>query len=271
MIARTDSDTARSVLASKVSGMRTLAPLLLERRLDFVALCSSTAGLVGEPGQVAYCAANAVLDAWSHHLRNAHVPVVSIDWGTWRDVGMAIETELPENLKAWRASTLAGGITPEEGGTAFRLALAAGVPQVVIAPATSSRAANAEAGAGASLSADSSRVAAPGERFARPGLPQQYTAPTTDVQRALVNMWEELLGVEPIGIDDDFFALGGHSLLATRFLANIWRDFAVEMSLAAFFEHPTIAQMADEIVLRQIATYDPSAVEAALAEIKVGE
>ena len=184
---------------------------------------------------------------------------------------MAVETELPENLMAWRASTLAGGITPEEGGAAFRLALATGLPQVVIAPAVASRASNVEAGAGAAASADPARVAAPRGRFARPDLPQDCTAPANDVQRALATMWEELLGVAPIGINDDFFALGGHSLLATRILANLWRDFAVEMSLAAFFEHPTIAQLADEIVLRQIATYDPTVVEAALAEIKGGE
>jgi acyl transferase domain-containing protein len=271
MIARTDGDTAQRVLASKVNGMCTLAPLLLERRLDFVALCSSTAGLLGESGQVAYCAANAVLDAWAHHLRAAHVPAVSIDWGTWREVGMAVETELPENLMAWRASTLAGGITPEEGGVAFRLALATGLAQVVIAPPAPSRAANTEAGVGPAASADTSRVAAPSGRFARPDLRQDCTAPANDVQRALATMWEELLGVAPIGIDDDFFALGGHSLLATRILANIWRDFAVEMSLTGFFEHSTIAQLADEIVLRQIAAYDPTAVEAALAEIKGGE
>jgi NAD(P)-dependent dehydrogenase (short-subunit alcohol dehydrogenase family) len=120
MIARTDGDTARRVLASKVDGMRILSPLLAERQLDFVALCSSTAGLLGEPGQVAYCAANAVLDAWAHHLRRDHVPAVSIDWGTWREVGMAVETDVPEVLKTWRASTLAGGITPVEGAAAFR-------------------------------------------------------------------------------------------------------------------------------------------------------
>jgi hypothetical protein len=259
------------VLASKVDGMRILAPLLAQRQLDFVALCSSTAGLLGEPGQVAYCAANAVLDAWAHHLRRDHIPAVSIDWGTWREVGMAVETEVPEVLKTWRASTLAGGITPVEGAAAFRLVLAAGLHQVVIAPTTARLAGDGEIGAPTAVTPDASHMAAPGGRCARPNLPYAYMAPANDVQRALVGIWEELLGIAPIGIDDDFFALGGHSLLATRVLAAVWRDFAVEMSLAGFFEHPTIVQLADEIVLRQIAAYDPRAVEVALAECKGGE
>jgi NAD(P)-dependent dehydrogenase (short-subunit alcohol dehydrogenase family) len=270
MIARTDGDTARRVLASKADGMRILAPLLAQRQLDFVVLCSSTAGLLGEPGQVAYCAANAVLDAWAHHLRRDHVPAVSIDWGTWREVGMAVETEVPEDLKAWRASTLAGAIAPSEGAAAFRLVLATGLHQVVVAPAMALAGA-AETSAPTAMTLDASRVAAPGGRFARPNLPHAYVAPANDVQRALAAIWEELLGIAPIGIDDDFFALGGHSLLATRVLAAIWRDFAVEMSLAGFFEHPTIVQLADEIVVRQIAAYDPRAVEAALAECKGAE
>jgi acyl carrier protein len=256
------------VLASKVGGMRVLASLVSGRPLDFVALCSSTAGLVGEPGQVAYCAANAVLDAWAHHLRRDRVPAFAIDWGTWREVGMAVETEVPEDLKAWRAATLAGGITPREGAAAFRLALAAGLHQFLIAPEATT---HAGAGTDAVPSPEASRPAARGGRFARPALPNICVPPANDVQRALVAIWEELLGVAPIGVDDDFFALGGHSLLATRILAAVWRDFMVEMSLAEFFEHATVAQLADEIVLRQISAYDPSAVEAALAEFKAGE
>jgi phthiocerol/phenolphthiocerol synthesis type-I polyketide synthase E len=269
MIARTDLDAARRVLSSKVDGMRTLAPLLSRRQLDFVALCSSTAGLLGEAGQVAYCAANAVLDAWAHHLRRDHVAAVSIDWSVWREVGMAVETDVPKDLKAWRTRTLANGITPSEGGAVLRLALAAGLHQAVIAPDAARSV--ADLGPGAVLSADASCIAATRGRFARPDLPHACTPPANDIQRALVAIWEELLGIAPIGVDDDFFTLGGHSLLATRVLAAIWRDFTVAISLAEFFEHATITRLADEIVLGQIAAYDSNAVEAAMAEVKAEE
>ena len=265
MIARTDREAARRALEAKVDGMRALAPLLLGRELDFVALCSSVAGLIGEPGQAAYCAANAVLDAWAHHLRGEHVPAVSIDWGTWRDVGMAAETEVPDDLKAWRAQTLAGGITLEEGATAFRRALASGLSQLIVAPETGKPLAPPDLRADADPPLESTRATS-GGFFSRPDLPQPFSPPADDVQRAVAAIWTELLGIEPIGIDDDFFALGGHSLMAIRVLAGIWRDFAVEMSLAEFFDRPTVALLADEIVMRQIAAYDPTAVGAAVAE-----
>jgi hypothetical protein len=270
MVARTDAATARGVLSAKVDGMGALAPLLRERRLDFVILCSSTAGLVGEPGQVAYCAANAALDAWAHHLRRDGVPAIAIDWCAWRDVGMAARTQVPADLKAWRARTLAAGISPDDGAAVFLEVLAAGLQQVVVVPATN-RAADKDVDADAALTSEPAEETAPGMRSGRPDLPRPYAPPVDDVQVQLTRIWEDLLGVAPIGIDDDFLALNGHSLLATRILAAIWRDFRVEMSLAEFFDYPTIAQAADEIVVRQIAGYDPAAVEAALAEIKAAE
>ena len=266
MIARTDRDAARRVLASKVDGLRTLSPLLRERQLDFVAFCSSVAGLLGEPGQVAYCAANAALDAWAHHLRRDHVPAISIDWGTWREVGMAVETSVPEDLKAWRARTLAGGITPDEGAEAFRRVLSTGLHQVIIAPEPAQPI--SEMSADEALDLSHANAPVPAGRTARPNMPCPYVPPTGDLQHALAVLLEEMLGIAPIGIDDDFFALGGHSLLATRILAAIWRDFSVEMSLGDFFEHSTVAQLADEIEMRQIAAYDPTAVEAALAAVR---
>jgi acyl transferase domain-containing protein len=272
MIARSERQTLRQVLAAKLDGMRALAPLLSGRTLEFVALCSSVAGFIGEPGQIGYCAANAVLDAFAHQLRHDGVPVVSIDWSTWREVGMAVETSVPDDLKAWRAQSLASGITPEEGAEAFRRILASGLHQVVVAPPAANLPIQADRGSAAEPARATSPKAPPGPRHSRrDGPPQSSTPPTNDIQRGLVALWEELIGIEPIGTDDDFFALGGHSLLATRILAGIWHDFGVEMSLAEFFEHPTIALLADEITLRQIASYDSKAVEAALAELNAGD
>jgi acyl carrier protein len=178
---------------------------------------------------------------------------------------MAAETEVPDDLKAWRAQTLAGGITLEEGATAFRRALASGLSQLIVAPETGKPLAPPDLRADADPPLESTRATS-GGFFSRPDLPQPFSPPADDVQRAVAAIWTELLGIEPIGIDDDFFALGGHSLMAIRVLAGIWRDFAVEMSLAEFFDRPTVALLADEIVMRQIAAYDPTAVGAAVAE-----
>lgn len=85
------------------------------------------------------------------------------------------------------------------------------------------------------------RNALPASDGIRPDLDNEYVEPQTDLERALVRIWTEILGVEHIGIEDDFFALGGHSLLATQLLAHIQDVLQVEISLRALFEDATIS------------------------------
>ena len=57
-----------------------------------------------------------------------------------------------------------------------------------------------------------------------------------------------MLGVERVGVEDDFFALGGHSLLATQVVAQVRSDFAVDLPLHSLFTSPTVARSRREIV-----------------------
>ena len=75
----------------------------------------------------------------------------------------------------------------------------------------------------------------------------QFDPPTTDIERRLAAIWTELLGVEPIGLHDDFFDLGGHSLLGTRVLARIDDALGVQLTLRDVFDAPTIHQLAERI------------------------
>ncbi len=79
----------------------------------------------------------------------------------------------------------------------------------------------------------------------RPKLPTPYRAATSASELALAQLWQELLGVEPVGVDDNFFDLGGHSLLATQLIARLQRGFGVEVELAQLFERPTVARLAE--------------------------
>ncbi|HEX4498729.1 MAG TPA: amino acid adenylation domain-containing protein [Thermoanaerobaculia bacterium] len=71
--------------------------------------------------------------------------------------------------------------------------------------------------------------------------------PPTPTEELLAGLWATLLGVERVGIHDDFFALGGHSLLATRLIARVHRVFGVDLPLRALFEEPTVAALAQRI------------------------
>jgi hypothetical protein len=88
------------------------------------------------------------------------------------------------------------------------------------------------------------RRALPSPDRVRPELESGFVAPRSPVEVLLATIWIGLLGVEPVGIHDNFFALGGHSLLATQVLSRIRALLQVELPLRTIFEVPTIAGLA---------------------------
>jgi acyl-CoA synthetase (AMP-forming)/AMP-acid ligase II/acyl carrier protein len=75
-----------------------------------------------------------------------------------------------------------------------------------------------------------------------------YVAPSSPIETRVCVIWEEVLGMERVGLDDDFFLLGGDSMLATRVIARVRDVFAIELPLLALFESPTPRGMANAIV-----------------------
>jgi acyl carrier protein len=67
--------------------------------------------------------------------------------------------------------------------------------------------------------------------------------PRTPLEEEIASIWEDILGVEGVGVRDDFFELGGHSLLATRVLARIHDDFGIRLPLQTVFEGPTVEDL----------------------------
>lgn len=72
-----------------------------------------------------------------------------------------------------------------------------------------------------------------------------YIAPRNNIEEKIAEIWEEILLVKPIGVEDNFFALGGNSMLGTKIMARLENHFSTELSLPLryLFQHPTIAQL----------------------------
>lgn len=126
------------------------------------------------------------------------------------------------------------GILPSEGADAFGRALALGQSQVIVSSMDLDALVRQ---AGQSIVTETGD----GQKFQRPDLDSEYLAPRNDVERTLVGFWEELLGVNQVGVEDSFFDLGGHSLIAVRLFAMIKKAYRVEFPISVLFEAPTIA------------------------------
>lgn len=74
---------------------------------------------------------------------------------------------------------------------------------------------------------------------------ENRTAPQTDTQKAVARLWKESLGLDEVGIDENFFEIGGHSLLAVRIQHELSAALNVEIPLAQMVRHPTVASLAE--------------------------
>ncbi|HEU4561225.1 MAG TPA: amino acid adenylation domain-containing protein, partial [Longimicrobium sp.] len=87
-----------------------------------------------------------------------------------------------------------------------------------------------------------------------------YVAPRTPAEERMAGIWAEVLGVERVGGEDNFFDLGGHSLLATQLVSRVREAFRTELPLRAVFEAPTLAELAGRVeALRAEAPGDAGA------------
>jgi amino acid adenylation domain-containing protein/FkbH-like protein len=91
------------------------------------------------------------------------------------------------------------------------------------------------------------RRALPAPDQLRPELEGKYVAPRTPSEELVAGIWAEVLKIERVGVQDDFFDLGGHSLNATQVISRVRESFKVEMPLRALFESPTIEALARTI------------------------
>jgi amino acid adenylation domain-containing protein len=89
-------------------------------------------------------------------------------------------------------------------------------------------------------------------QHARPDLRNEFIAPSTEIEKAIAAIWQELLGVNRVGLHDNFFEMGGHSLLITQVVARLREVFPIELPVRETFERPTIAGLAELIEERLI-------------------
>jgi acyl transferase domain-containing protein/acyl carrier protein len=244
-----DRDACERQFAPKVHGLFALAEALRGEAPDVVLLTSSLSSVLGGVGYGAYAGANAFMDAFAARQNQGGGQVwVSVDWDQW-DLG-----DRTGSGAARLAVQDGTALRAEEGMVVFGAILRLrGLDRVVVS--TAPLAARLERWVqGSSAPAESP---AKGAARPRPALGCAYVAPGSGTERVLSVMWQELLGIEGIGIHDNFFDLGGHSLFAARVLSRVRGAFGVSLPLEAVFDAPTVAGLAERVEAARRAQQSP--------------
>jgi microcystin synthetase protein McyG len=256
-------DRFRSVLAAKLHGTWHLDAATRGCPLDFFVLFSTSAALLGSPGQANHAAANSFMDALARHRRRQGLPGVSINWGAWSRVGAAARRGVVERV----AARGVGGIEPAAGLDAFEHALRTGCAQVAVIPIRWDDFLG-QAGGPAPRFFDA--YAAPvSVATSRPSSSPQPAAPVRTVARLLsadevfaaaaterpglvaefcAGVVADVVGMQSVRATQRLSELGADSLMAVEIRNRIQRALGATMPLVALLDGTTVNELAGRLV-----------------------
>ncbi|MET8978879.1 SDR family NAD(P)-dependent oxidoreductase [Streptomyces sp. NPDC004539] len=237
-------ERAGKVLAPKVGGTLALAEALRAEPVDLLVLYSSVSSAIGGLGESDYAAANAFLDAFAaaeDGRGRVARRVVSVGWGPWRRDRWqtAVFADQPELLAHMLGRREAHGIPDDLGTGALARLITAGPAQVyALGRPLADLAAETSA-------PDVTPPPSNAPRHPRPELRTPFVAPRNEAERQVAEVWQDLLGIDAVGVHDAFFELGGTSLTGLAVVARLAAESGVELAAAGLFERPTVAQLAE--------------------------
>ncbi len=233
-----DAETAKKVLAPKVTGTIVLNELLKDKKLDFIVLFSSSSAILGNAGFVDYCSANCFLDAYSYYKNSvSDTYTVAINWDEWDEVGMAVDNKDVDRVK--NKISVANGLKLFDKIMSSRV-----YNHVIVSPGDFTGMMDSIRDF---LSAPFRGIKDSSQNqvgYNRPQLDVPYTPPVSETEKTIAEIWQQLLGIQPVGVSDDFFDLGGDSLTATTMIAKLAKLFTKRISLQTIFENSTVSKLA---------------------------
>jgi hypothetical protein len=262
-------------MAAKVQGAWNLHDLTrhLAAPLDLFVLFSSAAAIMGSPGQGNYASANAFLDALAHHRRALGLPALSVNWGSWDEVGMAARLKQSEGDR-WSATGI-GWIGIDQGmATLERLILEDRIQAAVLPidwPKFFERLKQLNPGAGAEPAwltemARTARSTTPAVESGPPELLEELLAvtPAERLELTVASLRQQAARV--LAMDDSHLPdprrtlneLGFDSLTGVEFCNRVSRSIGQRLNPAVLFDYPTLESLAGH-VLRDVLGLQPAA------------
>lgn len=252
-IANLTVEALSRVMDAKAHGAWNLHHATTARELDMFVLFSSMASLVGTPGQANYAAANAFLDALAEHRKSLGLAALSIQWGPWSEVGLAVEGRRGARL----AERGMGSLSPKEGIEILSALLGTDLSVVAVGPFHMRRWCEVHPQLEARALFSGARAAElPGSAHqASAGEPWQQLAPTELLARLEVQVRGHLARVlsmspEQVERDRPFRTMGLDSLMMVELRNVLGASVGVALTSTDMFNYPTVAKLASRMAAR---------------------
>jgi acyl carrier protein len=224
---------------AKAHGLLVLEKVFHDCNLDFCVVLSSLSTVLGGLGHLAYSSANHFSDAFIASRNRSRARIWNIlNWDAWQFNGEG------QGSAAMRAMLSRHAMKPDEGCKALDTFLNSPWPSRVVISNGELYSRIADWTGSRFVHELDEPVA---EMHARPNLRSDYIQPEGHVEQRVAQIWQNALGVNRVGRDDDFFELGGHSLLATRIVSQLRDIFSVDFPLELAFQATTVRETAEII------------------------
>ena len=243
IIRKLDRDDCEMQFRAKIAGVQALEACLQQRQLDFCLLMSSISSVLGGIGFAAYAAANIYSNVFSQlQNRTSQTPWLCVNWSDWK---YWEDGERDYSIGSIIAEL---SMTPEEGIAAFERILAWGETEVIAhSPGDLNERINQWVKLEALRKREEHTKDTPEVFYARPDLMTPYRAPSSQIEHALVEIWQQLFKVDHVGVQDEFFELGGDSLKAITLVSRIHKEFQVEVPITELLQFSNIEKLAEYI------------------------
>ena len=228
-----DLDNVKNVFKGKVYGIYNIINTFNLNNSKYIVSTSSLASVMGDINRIEYCASNSYLDYLSaDKVSLKGIKLLATNWLGWKDIGMMKEASINNEgqvrqLQGMEKLFQSNVVDQREGAEIFyHLINQSNYDQVIITKLDIHDVKN--------------------ELFIKEHtFPQDIGLTITDgnftaIEFKLAQIWSQVLGVEEMGINDDFFELGGNSILATRVISKIRTEFNITLPLRTLFEKPDL-------------------------------
>lgn len=234
-------DEFKQIFEAKVYGTKNICHLFKKHPLDFVLLCSSMNSIIGGLGQVENTAANAFVDSYAEYSHSQEMHrVFAMNWGAVNESRPRKYTSLPQFSQLSQEHIKNRMFDHEIREVYKRLFSSIFGPRVVISTIHFTRILDTWNRVSTLKELTKDRDLQNTSRNNCLALAKViYTPPSNEIEKTIIAFWENVLGIQPIGINDDFFSMGGHSLSAIQVLSNVIETYRVKMHVMTMYEYPT--------------------------------